>query len=38
LRVAQVNLLQAESSLVSAQMNLLRLRYSVKRLTGELLD
>jgi outer membrane protein TolC len=38
LRTAQVNKLQAESALVSACMNLLRLRYSVKRLSGELLD
>ena len=38
LRTAQVNKLQAESALVSARMNLLRLRYSVKRLSGELLE
>ncbi len=38
LRTAQVNALQAESALISARMNLLRLRYSVKRLCGELLD
>ncbi len=38
LRAAQVNKLQAESALVSARMNLLRLRYSVKRLCGELLN
>lgn len=38
LRTAQVNALQAEYALISARMNLLRLRYSVKRLCGELLD
>lgn len=38
LRTAQINALQAESALISARMNLLRLRYSVKRLCGELLD
>lgn len=38
LRIAQINKLQAESALVSARMNLLRLRYSVKRLSGELLE
>ena len=38
LRVAQVNVLQSESALVSARMNLLRLRYSVLRLSGDLLN
>ena len=38
LRVAQVNVLQSESALVSARMNLLRLRYSVLRLSVDLLN
>ncbi len=38
LRASQVRKLQAESALVSARMNLLRLRYSIKRLCGELLN
>jgi hypothetical protein len=33
-----VNVLQSESALVSARMNLLRLRYSVLRLSGDLLN
>jgi outer membrane protein len=38
LRASQISKLQAESNVISSQLNLLRLRYSIKRLTGELLD
>lgn len=38
LRQAQTNLLQAESSLQNTRLNLLRLRFGIKRILGELLD
>ena len=37
LRSAQTNKLQAETGLLNAQMNLIRIRYSIKRLMGELI-
>jgi outer membrane protein len=37
LRAAQTNKLQAETGLLNAQMNLIRIRYSIKRLMGELI-
>lgn len=37
LRAAQTNKLQAETGILNAQMNLIRIRYSIKRLMGELI-